>query len=508
MTYNPEWSMTLSFPPFFGVPKVNRSFNLVSLSRAILRLGIVGCLGILSATAPGCGVAKSGARSRIPLAYLQSAQNASHQDLVKSVDAASETLQIMQPLDRTQLKAGTYQQRVFVNTTFARGTNAPVMLHLCGEWECSSSEMVSALLEKAKETGAVMVAFEHRFYGKSQPASELPPTVERFKYLSMTESLADFADAQKEITRLKGFSGNWVVQGCSYAGTMAAAYRIQYPELVKAAYACSAPVKASPAGFHTYDTWSANAVSPECRANSQRVTGFIHQLAQAEGVDAASRLMQLPLLAERVEDIDSILVTVLPQFAQYGKIDALCSAVANTDSAEAVKALVTAMKGLLGDAYYGESFVGAREKPLDVLWLFQTCREATWHYSTSIPGQPTLFPFELKMDYYTEMCRRLYGAGIDNLRTDFISKLEQSLLSGTASNIFFSNGEIDPWTDLSFSTDIDKSRNLFGQIIQKGSHCDGMYESFADATPETQRIMTLVNEFLAKFLDSQMVSGR
>lgn len=70
-------------------------------------------------------------------------------------------------------------------------------------------------------------------------------TTANLKYLSSQQALADlayFITSQKTAMNLK--SNKWIVFGGSYAGSLAAWFRLKYPHLAYAAVASSAPILA------------------------------------------------------------------------------------------------------------------------------------------------------------------------------------------------------------------------------------------------------------------------
>jgi pimeloyl-ACP methyl ester carboxylesterase len=76
------------------------------------------------------------------------------------------------------------------------------------------------------------VHLEHRFYGKSQP-NDL--STKNLRYLTIEESLGDLAEfrqffhKKRKLTQLN----KWVAFGIGYGGTLAAWFRLKYPQLGK-----------------------------------------------------------------------------------------------------------------------------------------------------------------------------------------------------------------------------------------------------------------------------------
>ena len=137
-----------------------------------------------------------------------------------------------------------FNQRYWIDSEFASGASAPVLYHVCGEGACDEDYFLrDAAIEHAKALGAHLVYLEHRYYGKSQPFSDLSNA--HLKYLTLSNVIEDLVTFQKWVTQTKLLTGKWIILGGSYSGTLAALYRLEHPELVVGALAASAPMKAT-----------------------------------------------------------------------------------------------------------------------------------------------------------------------------------------------------------------------------------------------------------------------
>lgn len=88
-------------------------------------------------------------------------------------------------------------------------------------------------------------ALEHRYYGESVPVEDY--STPNLQWLSSAQALADlasFVGAMRERHGLHAPANRWVTFGGSYPGMLAAWARLEYPHLVHAAVASSAPVHA------------------------------------------------------------------------------------------------------------------------------------------------------------------------------------------------------------------------------------------------------------------------
>jgi len=173
-----------------------------------------------------------------------------------------------QQLDHfSQEETRTWKQRYFVNDTFFDGSG-PVFLCVGGEGSELTPDVVktgtvhcAVMVELAKQIGALILALEHRYYGESQPVSDL--STANLKWLTSRQALGDMAQFHAYISKLYNLKGDkkWVTFGGSYPGMLAAWARIKYPDLIFAAVSSSGPVEAqyNMQGFNDVMTQSMGA---------------------------------------------------------------------------------------------------------------------------------------------------------------------------------------------------------------------------------------------------------
>ena len=150
----------------------------------------------------------------------------------------------------SQEETRTWKQRYFVNDSFFDGTG-PIFLCVGGEGDALTPEVVKTgtvhcadMVDLAKEIGALILAVEHRYYGESQPVSDL--STANLKWLTSRQALGDIAQFHDYIGKIYHLTDNnrWVAFGGSYPGMLAAWVRIKYPDLIFAAVSSSGPVEA------------------------------------------------------------------------------------------------------------------------------------------------------------------------------------------------------------------------------------------------------------------------
>ena len=79
-----------------------------------------------------------------------------------------------QPIDRFRPSLGTFDQRYYVRDSYVKtgATSTPLILFLGGEAALDGPPAPGSFVDAlARRHGALLVALEHRFYGRSIPVS-------------------------------------------------------------------------------------------------------------------------------------------------------------------------------------------------------------------------------------------------------------------------------------------------------------------------------------------------
>ena len=136
----------------------------------------------------------------------------------------------------SQEETRTWAQRYFVNNKYFDGSG-PVFLCVGGEGSELTPDVVetgtvhcAVMVELAKQVGGLILALEHRYYGESQPVSDL--STANLKWLTSKQALGDVAQFHDYISKIYNLTdkNRWVTFGGSYPGMLAAWARIKYPE--------------------------------------------------------------------------------------------------------------------------------------------------------------------------------------------------------------------------------------------------------------------------------------
>lgn len=124
----------------------------------------------------------------------------------------------------------------------------PVILYICGEAECRGISDQSFTAKLAQQTHGLVLALEHRYYGKSLPFGADSLSVKNLKYLSAEQALKDLAYFLTKMSKSGQYKitpkNPWITIGGSYPGALSAWFRNKYPHLTIGALASSGVVLA------------------------------------------------------------------------------------------------------------------------------------------------------------------------------------------------------------------------------------------------------------------------
>jgi pimeloyl-ACP methyl ester carboxylesterase len=396
-----------------------------------------------------------------------------------------------QTLDHTNAQdMRTFQQRFWVDSSFAKGPNSPVLYYICGEATCDESQMSGATLENAQALGAYAVALEHRYYGKSQPFTSL--TADNLKYLTVANALADLAAFQKYAQTKLGMTGKWISIGGSYSGALSAYYRSLYPTLVSGALASSGPVQALE-NFEAYDRHVTEVAGPECATAMRTVVKAAEDAVDAFTADPTKlTAIKTAFAATQITDSDDFLYVIADVGAsavQYGMRDEFCAELA-TASPSGTDATIKAYGDFAQKVYamWGVDALGfSVESAMNLdpnsyltgfgmrQWMYQSCTEFGFFQNAYHDPAYSVRSARINPAYHRNMCNRLFGINqpVDTDGTNH--SFYQAVLTG-GSSLLMTNGSNDPWSLLGITVANGNNTNpdLTVTLIQGGAHCDDL----------------------------------
>jgi pimeloyl-ACP methyl ester carboxylesterase len=409
-----------------------------------------------------------------------------------SQEKSIQTGYFYQKLDHFDLKNTTaFAQRYHVDSTYASGPNAPVFYVICGEGTCDTWTMNGLPTSLASQYKGYVVALEHRYYGASQPFKTL--TRKNLRYLTTDFALKDLSYFQEKLTEKLGLTGPWVAIGGSYAGNLAAYYRLKYPTQVVGAVASSAPVKAIK-NFEEYDHHAFLSIPRSC---SSKIRNFISYAESAVKDEKAFQTLRTKLSVPDLDHVQSFLsfVSSIPEYSiQYGQGDWFCSQLEKGKPlevyayfAKAIKTETTSYAPQLeetGDPLWANAGV-KKEKDEDnnapepinkanegISWFYQTCGEYGYFQAAYHDINESIHSKAVDLDFFLDACVSYFG---EEAREPSIvnGKYYYQLNQPTVTNIFFTNGSQDPWRVLSVLSNKDHP-NLEASVLYNYAHCSDL----------------------------------
>mmetsp|Transcript_39632 Transcript_39632/g.112375 ORF Transcript_39632/g.112375 Transcript_39632/m.112375 type:complete len:514 (-) Transcript_39632:108-1649(-) len=381
-----------------------------------------------------------------------------------------------------------WQQAYYVNDkAWKRGSSAPVFLCVGGEGPpLDGSAVVDSVhcnvaVEWLEETGALMFALEHRYYGcHNRSACPVPDLGVKgaMRYLSSRQALGDIAAFVRFARHEYGLTeqNKWVTWGGSYPGMLAGWARLKFPHLIHAAVASSAPVRAELEMQGYFDVvGDAYAVvhedvggSPACReaiAEGHRRIGKmfgsvagLEQLAALFGGNAANYADE-----EQQRSFAGYGVASFPAQSNDPACDTpmcdigrICKAMTDRSLGDEVDRLAHVRRSQRGGS-------GARSAA-DVaphagdeeavpgyghgwqLWAWQTCTEFGF-YQTCATGSRCIFTQGLAtLSSEMDFCTRDFGIPAEVVADNIVATSDHyGSDRPSGSRVMWASGEVDPW---------------------------------------------------------------
>nr|XP_037289023.1 lysosomal Pro-X carboxypeptidase-like [Rhipicephalus microplus] len=411
----------------------------------------------------------------------------------------------------------TFDMRYAIADQFWDSKSGPIFLYTGNEFFMESFiENTGLIWEWAPELKALIIFTEHRFYGKSMPfGKESQKGLPYLGYLTAEQALADYADFLIHIKgTLPGAANSPVVAfGGSYGGMLAAWMRMKYPHLVTAALSSSAPLLMFPglspcSAFDRAITYAYDQAGPLCTKAVRKSWTIIESKFTSE--KSVTALRNKLKLCQELHSTDYVRlrdwlhdVYMVLAMLNYADASSLLTPLPAHPVREACKffqrgfasddAIVDAVAQMVNLYFNG---TGTRScNDLDIFDQYQT----SWRFQVACPDM--FYPRTWNSTEFAQKCEGRFG-----LRPDFYHGVMSfgGRNIGSASNIVFSHGDLDPWSSVGIRA--SPSDDLPVIMIPGGAHHSDLRFSTDSDPASLKASRDLEKAHVRRWLDEAVIS--
>nr|XP_055055252.1 dipeptidyl peptidase 2 [Misgurnus anguillicaudatus] len=406
--------------------------------------------------------------------------------------------QILDHFNYNSLGNGTFDQRYLITDQYWRKGYGPIFFYTGNEGDIWDFALNSGFITELAEVQRALVIFaEHRYYGKSLPFGKDSFKIPQVGLLTVEQALADYAVM---ITQLKEELGAQscpvIVFGGSYGGMLSVYMRIRYPNIVTGALAASAPIL-STAGlgqskqFFQDVTTDFEKVSTACRDAVKGAFQMLDTLAQQKDygrIQSAFSLCKTPSTSKDIKQLNGLLRNAFTFMAMMDypysthfmsnmpafPVKVACEVMLNgTDLMSALRDTVGILYNSTGEfqCYDIYSLYVECADPTgcglgfnSFAWDYQACTEIEMCFESN--NVTDMFPpMKFTEEQREQYCLKRWGVVP---RPGWLKTQYWGSDLSTASNIIFSNGDLDPWANGGIRKSLSSS--LIAINIPEGAH--------------------------------------
>lgn len=339
----------------------------------------------------------------------------------------------------------------------------------------------------------MVVFIEHRYYGKSVPdIAQTNHSAETLGYLTSEQALADYAELIQHLKKNHSAQDSPVVLfGGSYGGMLAAWFRLKYPHVAIGALSASAPIlqfddlvpwdgfyrivsedfkNASTSCFETIrSSWDALSAAYEENGGMEKVSklfGFCSNVSA--DLSSVQGFLYTAWVYMAMTDYPYPANFLEPMPAN--PVKTACDAMDALPEGSDILARVVAGANVY---YNGTGEVSCFDFGSDPhglgLWSWQACTEMVMPMSSN--PENSMFPaFNYSFQSTHDSCSAFYGVSPRPhwIPLQFGGHDIRTVLKRFGSNIIFSNGLLDPWSNGGVLDDISES--IVALVTTKGAH--------------------------------------
>jgi hypothetical protein len=407
------------------------------------------------------------------------------------------------------ISKSTFKQRYFiVDTYWDKTAPGPVFFEIGGEGDLRAPTG-GYMEDLAKKHKALLVALEHRFYGKSIPNNSV--ATENLYYLTVEQALADLKNFTIwfKDTVLTGDQkkAKWFVFGGSYPGALASWYRKQYPEQSEGSLSSSGVVNCI-VDYYGFDQAISAAAGNACANNILRLLkAFQDTIESSDG-------LALPLsLFDCEDDMDKtdfyyMIADSYSMHIQYNKKTLLCDTLnfkEGTTNKEIMTTFATMTKTQFGADFCRGGFYNTKQAKDAKRWVvnsrswrYQTCAQVSY-FNTS-PQRGSLRHPTVNLAYHLQQCEDMFGIKNMYPASDAINNHFGGAFP-TATNVFYSNFSDDPWQRASVDFSPSPDQPYFLTMCENCGHCSDFHKPLDTDHPNLKKTREEFEKYLVKWLD-------
>ncbi|KAF7364825.1 Peptidase S28 [Mycena venus] len=425
-----------------------------------------------------------------------------------------------QLIDHNNPSLGTFTQRYWHTSEFYE-EGGPIILFTPGEDNASpytgylTNATINGLI--AQQVNGAVVLLEHRFFGLSNPLPDL--TVESLKLLTTQQAIDDFEYFSKNVVlpmtngnKISSATTPWILTGGSYSGALTSWTMVNKPGLFAAGYASSAVVEAI-VDFWEYFEPMRLHMPANCSADIQRVIAHVDEVFTGSDQTAIQAIKDNFGIGNvtHLDDVASALKTnfgawqrLLMSAGPGAPFFQFCDAleVKNSVSApaegwgldHALAAwgsywITTFLAQICGDddpedcigtynasqPYYTDTSIDNADRS----WQWMVCNEFSWFHESAPIGHLTMVSRLAKPSRDLRQCGYMFPGYTG---TPNVARTNSAYRGWNISvpNLFFANGERDPWRYATVSAPGVTVKSTPSQPIAvgEGYHCGDLRTSF------------------------------
>lgn len=390
----------------------------------------------------------------------------------------------------------TFKQKVLINDTYFTSKTGPIFFYTGNEGTIEDfAENTGFIWDYAPQFKALIVFAEHRYYGTSLPFGQNSfDNTSTTQYLTVEQALRDYVETIRTIkTNYAAPNSKVIAIGGSYGGMLACWLRQKYPVTVAGAYAASAPIwqftSLTPCEvFNNITTRAYASVNAKCAEGIRESWNAIREVFTKKQTNLLTSYFNLCSdiknemeLEKFIDFLNELWVNMAmanyPYKANFlanlpaWPVKAACNRLTDIYTKQeyllpAISAASQVFTNYTGTLKCLNATGSADPSDLGTLgWSFQVCNEMVMPMcSDNINDMFQKTDWDLSA--YKKDCIQNFGTSPDEFWE--IKVFGGKEFSLQATNIFFTNGHLDPWSGGGVVKSL--SNSLIAYYLPNGAH--------------------------------------